>query len=97
MVLSIKFSNLSYEKASGCWSTGRAGVAMMPWVKEARAKVGSNDKENGIRGRRADMWVVIHDLFCGEGRLKGGRGSDGLLSGNGGMLNWPQGVLSLCA
>lgn len=22
MVLSIKFSNLSYEKASGCWSKG---------------------------------------------------------------------------
>jgi hypothetical protein len=75
---------------------GAAGVAMMPWVKEARAEVGSNDKENRIRGRRADMWVVIHGLFCGEGRLKGGRGSDGLLSGNGGGLNWLRGVLSLC-
>lgn len=25
MVLSIKFSNLSYEKASGCWCAGGGG------------------------------------------------------------------------
>ena len=67
MVLSIKISNLSYEKASGCWCAGAAGVAMMPWVKEGRAEVGSNDKENGIRGRGSG-YVGHYSWFVLRGR-----------------------------